>query len=79
VVPRQGLRDVETEQLVARTLAALTDERDDWVSRRSLCVAVVSRYEVNPGAAGTAIRQFRVDGRVEQKVTASDPSRGDKQ
>jgi len=62
-----GVRDVEIEQLVAKTLADLTDDRDGWVSRRSLCVAVVSRFEVDPETAGTALRQLRADGRVEQK------------
>lgn len=74
-----SVRDGGTEQLVAQTLADLTDERGGWVSRRSLCVAVVSRYEVNPEAVGIAIRQLRADGQVEQKGDSLRPVEGDEQ
>lgn len=70
-----GVRDVETEQLVAKTLADLTDEGEDWVSRRSLCVAVVSQFEVDPETVGTALRQLRVNGRIEQKGDCLRPQR----
>lgn len=61
------VQDDGTEQLVARTLADLAGERGEWVSRRSLCVAVVSRFEVEPTAVETALRQLCTDGRIERK------------
>lgn len=66
-VDSPSVRDDGTEQLVARTLADLAGDQGDWVSRRSLCVAVVSRFEIDPETVWTALRQLRVDGRIEQK------------